>query len=270
MKKPSRSVKTRAIQAAVLRYAMGSPAPLDQRDVDKLVTNEQFVTKFLASDQTQEQIVSQVINFLTWRQSERINDLQAEDFPLCFYTSGIVTLGHERSRKLIGFVRANKYRKFTELTRPLCTFVVFLLEQMERLSGDNQAGLVVDLSGASLSSVDIQLITSVIPIMANYYPNLFSYVIIVDMPFLLKATAIVAMRAVPEKYRNLIQFQDRKQLHKTFEPDVLPHYLGGSAVTNLECVMPLEPISLKGFAEKYSISQATVNAAYEHFNKLKN
>jgi len=265
------------IRIEVLSRIQVSPEIFDSCDVAKLQVSEQIVRKFydpklLNNDSNFEHVINCVLNFLLWRSSEAINDITSDDFPSIFYSSTLVGLGRETSDSYsspVGFVRGNIYRRFPELTASFGHFLVFLLEQLERLAESGQAGLVIDLRSASLSSVDISLCATIIPTVINFYPNLFKYVLIVDMPFLLRATASLALRTMPAEYRRLIRFIDRKQLYSRFSLDQLPTYLGGRVNRlDLSQLEPRDTISLKRFADKHAISQQTVNAACQYFNSI--
>lgn len=249
----------------------------DDMAIDYVHQNDGLILRFVAKNEdiVIEQLVESVVEYIFWRETNLLDQVRGNSFPDIFYQSGLVTVNRTSGGNLIGYVRASYYKKLDELTASLLSFCVHLLDRVEQLKNSSKCervDLVIDLKSATLSQLDVQLTTTLISILINYYPNLFNAILIIEMPFLLKAATLLALKAVPGKYRKLVKLRDRKWLIRKFGRDSIADFCGGSAKANLELLAnsTKQRVSLERFAEKNAISLQTVCSALHFFNSLKN
>lgn len=84
------------------------------------------------------------------------------------------------------------------------------------------------LVGTGLQNAHIDLLFYTINLLRNYYPVGIKRILVVDLPWVLRACWSVARSWMSERGRHMIQFITRKELSNFIDEENLPDFLGGT------------------------------------------
>lgn len=85
-----------------------------------------------------------------------------------------------------------------------------------------------DCQGSGLANADIDMLLFVIATLRDYFPKGLSYILVHDLPWILKPIWHLAKTFIPEEYRQLIKFSDANTITKYVRRENLPDFLGGT------------------------------------------
>lgn len=88
-------------------------------------------------------------------------------------------------------------------------------------------GLVWDCLGGTLFNVDLELLRFLTNIWTNYYPGGAKYILLHELPWILRAIYRLVQSWIPEDFREIIQFADRSNIGEVVGYECLPDYLNG-------------------------------------------
>ncbi|RWS27732.1 motile sperm domain-containing protein 2-like protein [Leptotrombidium deliense] len=206
----------------------------DERDVNKVKTDEWTVLRFLKDKQNSEkQALDALVEAMKWRKSFGVNDIKETDFPQEFWEMGEAHI-YERDKNgvLPCYIRVKYHKQFGEIMEISKKFVVFLIEEMDRETGGKNWGVIWDCDKGTIFNVDLDLLLFIVPTVFKYYPGGQSYFLIHELPFVMWSIYQIARAFIPEHYRSIIHFSCRKDIADFIGKQSLPDYLGG------ECSKP--------------------------------
>ncbi|CAG2112658.1 unnamed protein product, partial [Medioppia subpectinata] len=135
----------------------------DQNDVHTVRTDDYAVHRFLmANDMNAKQAYSQLREAYRWRREFPVH----RDFSHCG-------------------VEVFRCGAIAELERIVEEIIVTTFEKLDQLAGDKGFTVVMDVSGAGLSNVDMRAVKFMIKVMRQYYPESLRCVLVVNLPMLL-------------------------------------------------------------------------------------
>lgn len=88
--------------------------------------------------------------------------------------------------------------------------------------------LVFDCSGAGLASADMDILFMLISTLTNYFPKGFSYLLVHNLPWILKPFWHIAKAWVSEEHRQLVKFSNERTIYEYVDRDNLPDFMGGT------------------------------------------
>ena len=242
---------------------------IDSVDLDKIKSNNWFIERFILEHSEDifgdendiiEQSTKCIVQCLLWRAKENINRLTSLDFPLEFYSSGIITHGISSTNDSLVFVRGKFFQKCLSKWSPLLKqFIAHYYELMDtKLPGANSAVIVIDLTNCRLRHFDIQYIYFIIDLVDKYYPNSCRKVYLANASWYIKPGLALTLSFSSFKYQNIISFVTSVQLKQIFDEQCLPPFLGGTAHVHL--VVPSRVASIQQIACKHQIDQESIDA----------
>uniref|UniRef100_T1KS15 CRAL-TRIO domain-containing protein n=1 Tax=Tetranychus urticae TaxID=32264 RepID=T1KS15_TETUR len=113
-------------------------------------------------------------------------------------------------------------------------------------------GLIWDCYGGNLFNVDLELLQFLTNIWINYYPGGTKYVLLHELPWILRAIYRLARSWMPEHLREQICFASKGDIGSFVGSQSLPDYLNGQCKTNYKKA-PVDCKSMKDFIIKESI-----------------
>lgn len=242
---------TTAVQAKVRKYTNNS-GPLVQaarekflldlandndrqfyypEDIEKIRSEDWFVKRFLlARGRKVDDAVAMMFDALKWRKSEDIRNLRPTYFPdEMFKISAMFLYQPDREGNLTVYFRVRYILRIPELLPTLKKFGNLLLYRVDEASaaGHGITG-VADFQGTGLQNADIDLLFYSIQTLRNYFPAGINHILIVDLPWVLRACWGLAKSWLPESKRKMVEFITRKEIRQFIDPENLPDFMGGN------------------------------------------
>lgn len=201
-----------------------------EEDVKKIAEDDWFVKRFLiARSRKVDDALSMIIEAFKWRKSEGIRDLKANYFPDdMFKLSQMFVYTKDKEGNLTVYFRVKYIIKIHELVPTMKKFGNYLLYLLDEVTNGNGITAVADFQGTGIQNAEIDLLFYAITTLRNYFPAGINHIIIVDLPWILRACWGMAKSWVPENRRKLVEFITRKQLTDYIEIDNIPDFMGGT------------------------------------------
>lgn len=126
-------------------------------------------------------------------------------------------------------------------------YVIYLIEKLDSQTSHEGWATVVDSTGSGLSNVDMDFIKFMIEILQTYYPRGHKYIAVVDLPWILNATAKLIVSFMNEELKTRMKFTKKEELTQYMDCQCIPIHLKGSYDKDLvvipEGVNTLEQLS---------------------------
>lgn len=219
-----------AIRAKFLQTYEEEKDNYHEEDVKKVAEDDWFVKRFLiARGRRVDDATKMIIEALKWRKSEGIRDLKATYFPEDFFKiSQMFIYAKDKENNLTVYFRVKYVVKTTELVPIMKKFGNYILYLMDELTDGNGITCVVDFQGTGIQNAEIDLLSYAIHIVIAYFPTGINHILLVDLPWVLRAVWGLAKAWVPENRRKLVSFITRKQLLDYIDVENIPDFMDGT------------------------------------------
>ena len=151
--------------------------------------------------------------------------------------------------------RIGAYHK-SDLTPLIKKYLVYIFEKLDRQTSHQGWGTISDSTGSGLSNVDMDFSNFMTEVLQNYYPRGPKYMAIVDLPWILNATAKLVMSFMNEELKNCVKFIKKDELTQYINPEYIPVHLKGSYDKDMvfipEGVKPLEQLTHIQYSAEHS------------------
>lgn len=88
--------------------------------------------------------------------------------------------------------------------------------------------IVFDCSGAGLQSADTDTLIFMIQTLANYHPKGISYILVHELPWLLRPIWHLAKMCIPQEYTQLLKLSNSNTIYEYIDKENLPDFMGGT------------------------------------------
>lgn len=88
--------------------------------------------------------------------------------------------------------------------------------------------VVIDCSGAGLVNADMETLAFFISTLRNYFPKGLSYMLVHELPWILKPIWSIAKNWISEEQAQLIKFSNAQTIREYIKLENLPDFMGGS------------------------------------------
>jgi hypothetical protein len=227
------SVNTETIARIRNRWAAkGCEHPMlyDRRDVDMVGQKDWWVERFVLTTKSEELALAALDKAMKWRKAFGVNDLTADTFPLEMYRIGeyVAPFAKDREGRPVLWGRGVRHRKCAEWTQLQKQFIVYNYERLDR-EYSHQGWLIVnDSTGTGLSSVDKEFSDFEMEIIQQYYPLAIKHLLVVDLPWILNATAKVLVSFMNEHLKAAYKSVKASELTQYIAPEFIPTHLKGT------------------------------------------
>lgn len=117
--------------------------------------------------------------------------------------------------------------------------------------------------------MDIELLQFLTTIWTHYYPGGAKYIILHEMPWILRAIYRLVQSWLPEDFRKQIKFADRKTISEFVGQEFLPDYLNGLCKTSYKTA-PSHCKPMELMVKKDLISKDVFNKFMDHYRPYLN
>jgi len=201
-----------------------------QQDVDKTMTNDFWVEKFLEWNKGYvNKTADNIVFSCKYIKKYRLRDLKMSDFASEIISSGSVfeyepdVLGRKTLYFRMKYAPACKETR--EITKQLFSYIHF---KMEEESGEKGYVCINDFAGGSISNVDMKLAFSSIEV-TEVFPHSCVVFIAVNVPFFLKGAVKSVMYMLPGDQMKGVYVLNQDQLPQVIPVENLPDFLGGTS-----------------------------------------
>ncbi|KAI1305261.1 Motile sperm domain-containing protein 2 [Halotydeus destructor] len=201
-----------------------------EEDIDKIRNDDWFVKRFLlARSKKVAEAADMMVDALKWRKSEDIRNLKPSYFPDdMFRVSSMFIYAPDKEGNLTVYFRVRYVLRIPELVSTLKKFGNYILYQIDEATSGNGITGVADFQGTGMQNADLDLLFYCIHTLRNYFPAGINNVLIVDLPWVLRACWKMAKPLVPERGRHMVQFITKKELANYIDHSNIPDFMGGS------------------------------------------
>lgn len=243
----------RDLKNLMIQEAMKESNKFSKEDIRKIYEDDWFCARYLLRMKLDVNGAHQMMRkALEFRNSSTVS---VSEFPPEFYKIGAL-FSYEPDRKgnIPVYMRVKVYQKIPIVQRFLKAFLFQIIEESDKRANGRGIVLVFDLQGAGLSNVDMDLLFFVITTLVNYFPKGLSYMLIHELPWILRSFWHIAKQWLSEDHKDLVKFSDSQTVYEYFQEDNLPDFMGGTCKRDYRKV-PEKTISLKDAAEKWDLDE---------------
>ncbi|CAH1778157.1 unnamed protein product [Owenia fusiformis] len=202
----------------------------DERDVERFNNDDVYAHCFMKHHKGNiDGAVSMVDTTLKFRKELEINDLTDKSFPAEWLErGGIYYHNHDKDGHPIMFFRIKFVKKDPQMLPTAKKFLAYWMDKHHRQTPDVQVVVLMDMTDAGLSNMDLDLIKFLITCFTSYYPYFLAYLLMYEMPWILNAVWRVIQGWLSERQREKIKFVKKADIQEHINKDNLPKHMGGT------------------------------------------
>ncbi|CAF0743056.1 unnamed protein product [Brachionus calyciflorus] len=203
------------------------------KDIDRIKADSNWLRAFykhslMNSDRT----VDMVNDVLKWRKDFNCNELLTPGklpVPEELFKKGALFKRNEdlQCNPLLHFV-VKTHKKDQYPHEQVCRFIAFFFEKNYKFNIDDPVVLLLDMSDAGYSNLDMDMIKFIVNCLKTYYPGLIDYMIVYQMPFIFNAAWKIIKNWLPPEAIKLIKFVDKKSIKELVHETQLSVHMGGT------------------------------------------
>jgi len=168
-----------------------------------------------------------------FRHEYKMGISKLSDFPVEFHRAGgLFRYAPDRVGNQTLFMRVKMHRRVPELSQIMKEFILCCLEECDRANNGRGTAVIFDLTNCGLQNADPGFLFWLVYSFRNYCPKGLSYIIIYNLPWILNATAKLALSWLSSTNRRRLRFVSGDGIQDFIAPENLPDYLGGSCKIN--------------------------------------
>lgn len=230
-----------------------NPDKFSPEDAKKAYHDDWFIARYLLRMKLDVKSSHQMLKkALEFRNSPTIS---IKEFPSEFYEIGAI-FEYEPDRKgnIPVFMRIRTYQRIPIVQRFLKAFLFQVIEEADKRAGGKGIVLVFDLQGAGVNNVDMDLLFFVITTLVNYFPKGLSYMLIHELPWVLRSFWYIAKQWLSDDHKDLIKFSDSRTIYEYFKKENLPDFIGGTCSRSYRAV-PKNTITIPQAAKRWNLNE---------------
>lgn len=222
--------------------------------------------------------VEMLLATLKWRKDYGIHEIKDSDIPREFYQLKMFTYAmHHDKRRIFLFIRVSKYKNISSSIRSLIIKgivheiekkISFFANKYENGVCDLKPVIILDCAGIKYHSIDINLLTEMVTIVSNHFPQVVDQFWVYDLPWMAGYLFPLFVKAIPSVFARRIKKVYFDDAVASVGIDCLPGFMGGTS--QVEPVLEIPPTagSLEELARKKSLDKSDVKKFIEHLNSV--
>lgn len=88
--------------------------------------------------------------------------------------------------------------------------------------------VVIDCQSGGLINADVETLLFFVSLLRNYFPKGLSYILVHELPWLLKPMWFIARQWISDEQSNLIKFSNSQTVYEFINRENLPDFMGGT------------------------------------------
>lgn len=243
----------RELRSLILADIKETPDKFSKEDVQKVYHDDWFIARYLLRMKLDiKSSHSMLKKAMEFRNSPTIS---FTEFPTEFYKIGAI-FDYEPDRKgnIPVFMRIRVYQKIPIVQQYLKAFLFQVIETADKKAEGKGICLVFDLQGAGIGNVDMDLLFFVITTLVNYFPKGLSYMLVHELPWILRSCWLIAKQWLSEDHKDLVKFSDSRSIYEYFNEDNLPDFIGGKCKRDYRAV-PDNSMTISQAAKSWDLNE---------------
>lgn len=257
------------VRKRFLEYANENPDKVNDRDKNKLATDDWYLKRYLlARNRNVKDTLQMLRKTMEWRNEFGIHISEDAMFPQEFYKIGaLFPYENDKKGNLVLYLRIKYHRKITEMVEVEKHFLVHTFEKIDRITNGQGLVIVFDCQGAGYANCDIEFLQFLISCATEHAPVGLQYIIVYKLPWVLNAFWSLARKLLPAYLASRVKFCDENSIIDLIEPNNLPDFMGGKSRRNYRWI-PAGCPSVFKLANAYGITDAEINKILPQFQSL--
>lgn len=197
-------------------------------DIERVKTEEWQVRRFLEEFNGDiDKAYELLIKAMRWKKEFGIHERDDQHFPKELWELTCADVcGRDRKGRYIQLEVIRNQTHWKELHLIDRQFLVHNLERLDRMSGETGFVLLMDINGAGVSNVNMDLTKFKMQVI-ELYPQALKQMFVVDMPWLLSPIMKAIVSLMSPKLKEILIYVKRNQLTEHIDPQYIPADLDG-------------------------------------------
>lgn len=198
-------------------------------DIDLILSDDWSVSRFLLRCRLNpERTVDLMEASSKFRKEFKMGETQLGDFPAEIHdVGGIFKYAPDRVGNTTLWMRAKHHRRCAEMNNIMKQFILCVMEQCDKASKGRGVAVVFDLSECGIKNADPTFLFWLLSSFRNYCPKGLSYIIVYNLPWVLRATCKLAMSWLSNTNRRRLRFIEGEEIQKFIALENLPDFVPG-------------------------------------------
>lgn len=247
------------LRQRVLQENEQYPGLFSHGDIEKAKTNDWFVARFLLRQKLDvDQAFDMMRRALRFRHESLATSIRRQDFPAEFYQVGGL-FGYEPDRKgnRMLYIRVKIHKKIPEISAVLQAYLYYNIQRLDEEADGKGISIVIDCTGGGLPNADMDMLMFLVTTLVNYFPKGLSYLLVHNLPWILKPFWHIAKAWISEEHRQLIKFSNSRTIYEYVDKENLPDFMGGECKCDYKAV-PENCTSLEEAAKLWGIEHDVI------------
>lgn len=245
------------------------PNSFIKEDYDRMLVDDWTVSRFLLrcrlDPKRSAKLMEQCGKF---RQEYNMGLSKPSDFPIEFHQSGgLFRYAPDRVGNETLYMRVKMHRRTPELAQIMRSFILCILEECDRANNGRGTAVIFDVTGGGLQNADPGFLFWLVYSFRNYCPKGLSYIIVHNLPWILNATAKLALSWLSSTNRRRLRFTSGDGIQDYIAPENLPPYMGGTCKLNYRRVPP-GSLPAEETAEKSNLTREQARKIKQTYSKF--
>lgn len=229
-----------------------NPGDFYEQDI-RLIENMDFLLQRFVIMQRKkvDESVKMVANVLRWRKEKRLYDLKESDFPAetALFGAAFIYDDDKYDNRML-YMKASACRNCAELKPSAKDYLSYLLFKIDDPKEGSTFSIVMDLTKASWSNYDLDLMIHFVSLLKEYFPVNLDYVLAINFPWVLTTAWAIVKRMIPAEKRNAVQFIEDSKIFDFIDKENVPDFLGGTSQTSYQLYFEECPSACDFLVEK--------------------
>lgn len=209
-----------------------------ESDIERMLNDDWTVSRFLLrcrlDPKRSAKLMEQCGKF---RLEFKMGISKPSDFPIEFYKAGgLFRYAPDRVGNETIYMRIKMHRRTPELSHIMKSFILCILEQCDQANNGRGTAVIFDLTDCGLQNVDPSFLFWLVYSFRNYCPKGLSYIVVYNLPWILNATAKLALSWLSSTNKRRLRFTSGDGIQDFIAPENLPDYLGGTCKLNYRAI----------------------------------
>lgn len=255
-----------ALRDKIVEECSANPGTYSYADLEKCKSDDWFLSRFLLRQKLDVNLAFDMLKrAMRFRHESLSNSIRRQDFPAEFYQIGGL-FGYEPDRKgnRMMYIRVRVHKKIPEIGAVLQAFLYSNIQQLDEEAGGKGISIVFDCSGGGLANADMDMLLFLVSTLVNYFPKGLSYLLVHELPWILKPFWHIAKAWISDEHRQLIKFSNSRTIFEYIDKENLPDFMGGTCKRDYRAA-PENCTTMEEAAKLWGVEQSVVKSILSRF-----
>lgn len=206
-----------------------------------------------------------------WKKSFGVHEFNALDIPREVYElSPIFSYLPDVNGVVPIYIRCKMIIKVDIFEEKMKQFFVHILDQVDdKVRKQRGWSLIFDCTDCGIENANFDLMFFAMDIIGKYYPMQPSYVVVYNIPWMMKPFIKLGLGMVPEEAQKLLRFiESSEEMMQLFSIQHLPDFLNGSATKEYRIIPEKAEPAVTVAKRLFNLSESEVMQLMEPVNYL--